>query len=317
MNIFELNHIFVAFAPGAGGNFIAGLLDKINSNNFSDLYISSSGSSHVVNNGKTVGGDSISFGSSPEENSLFSTVEDRETYYLDRISKEYNTPRKIITWTHDFTNLPLYKKHFVNSKSLTITNYEINEKLISTLMHVNKVILSDESDIPIPPELWKRLKAQLKFRISSALETILRQPVDIDHIFDNRCGEYSDLIFYLSSIALLKYIGLYDVLLSLAERIDSPPIARNINIRDLVSTHSDVMLPYSYLINNDVEMLQTAISQVFNRTLSDDENKFIHNTFNAYRAKQDIELLTNPKDYFARRKSKAIATIEKMKAGAL
>jgi hypothetical protein len=317
MNIFQIDHVFITFAPGAGGNFIAGLLDKINSGTLSEIYVSKSGSSHVVNNGKVNGGDSISFGSNPEENAVFPTITDRETYYLDRIAKEYPTPTKIITWTHDFTNLPLYKKHFNASKSLAITTYDVNEKLVSILMHVNKVILSDESDIPIPKDLWTRLKARLKSYISAKLEYILKTPVDIDHIFDNRLGVYNDLVFYLSTVAILNYSGLYDVLKLIEEYPDGPIRNHNINIRELISQNSDVVLPYRYLIDNDVNLLQDTVSKVFNRQLSNDEIKFIQTTFDNYRSKQDNEILTNPLLYFKSRKQNAFEIAKKIKAGTL
>lgn len=317
MNIFEMDHVFITFAPGAGGNFIAGLLDKINSGLLSELYVSSSGSSHVVNNGKVDGGDSISFGSNPEENAAFPTVDAREAYYLDRIVREYPDPTKIITWTHDFTNLPLYKKHFDASRSLVITTHETREKLVSTLMHVTKVILSDESDIPIPKELWSHLKTRLKSYISTKLETVLKTPVNIDHIFDDRCGVYSDLIFYLSTVALLKYSGLYDVLKLIEEPLDVAPTNRNINIRELISHNADVILPYSYLINNDVGLLQNAVSKVFNKQLSNEEIEFIQTTFSTYRSKQNTEILTDPLSYFNARKYKAIEIAKKIKSGTL
>jgi hypothetical protein len=317
MNIFGLDHIFVTFAPGAGGNFIAGLLDKINSGNLTELSVSISGSSHVVNNGKIDGRDSISFGSNPEENSVFLSIEDREIYYLDRIKKEYSVPTKTITWTHDFTNLPLYKKHFTNCRTLTISTYDVTEKLISNMMHINKVILSDESDIPIPKELWEQLKIRLKNRIATKLETILGKPVDIDHIFDNRCNDYRDLIFYFSSISLLEYSGLHDVLALIGYPSNPNLPTRNANIREIVSNNTDVILPYRYLVNNNVELLQDAVSTVFNRPLNNIEKDFIQITFDAYRAKQNTELLTNPLEYFNERKSKAIDIIKKIKAGLL
>lgn len=317
MNIFEIDHVFITFAPGAGGNFIAGLLDKINSGLLSELVISSSGSSHVVNNGKIDGGDSISFGSSPEENAKFPTVDAREAYYLDRIVREYPNPTKIITWTHDFTNLPLYKKHFDASRSLVITTHKTNEKLVSILMHVTKVILSDESDIPIPKDLWVQLKARLKMYISTRLENVLKTPVNIDHIFNNRCGVYSDLVFYLSTVALLNYGGLYDVLKLIEEPVDIAPNNRNSNIRELISHNADVILPYSYLIDNNVDLLQDTVSKVFNKRLSNEEVEFIRTTFNTYRVKQNTEILTDPLSYFTTRKYKAIEIAKQIKSGTL
>lgn len=316
MNIFDMHHVFVTFAPGAGGNFISGLLDKINSGSFSELYVSSSGSSHVVNNGKINGGDSISFGSSPEENVIFSNIADREKYYLDRILIEYSNPRKVITWTHDFTNLPLYKKHFKNSRSLVISTFDTQEKFVSILMHVTKVILTDESDIPIPKDLWLRLKQRLKSHILMRLERVLEKPIDIDHIFDNRCKEYSDLIFYLSTFALLKYAGLYDVLKLINEPIEPAVSNPNFNIRELVNS-ADVILPYRYLIENNVDLLQDTIAKLFCRQLSQQEIMFIHSTFQTYRSKQNIEILTDPLLYFNKRKAKAIETVKKIKAGTI
>ena len=46
---FKLPHIFVVFAPGAGGNFLVGLINKLLNKNLSDpIKIAQTGSSHTV-----------------------------------------------------------------------------------------------------------------------------------------------------------------------------------------------------------------------------------------------------------------------------
>jgi hypothetical protein len=59
------------------------------------------------------------------------------------------------------------------------------------------------------------------------------------------------------------------------------------------------------------------VSAMFNRPLNNMEKDFIQVTFDAYRAKQNTELLINPLEYFNERKSKAIDIIKKIKAGLL
>ncbi len=314
MTIFDIDHVFVAFAPGSGGNFVAGLLSSINSGNLTDLPISQSGSSHVVKNGKADGADSISFGSNPEENLQFASVEAKEDYYLKRINEEYIKPSRVITWTHDYSNLVLYKKHFKKSRTLSITCHNPEEKLISIFMHVNKVILSDESDIPILKNLWDHLKSRLKFHLGNKLRELISTDVDVDTIFNNRCGEYKDLIFYLSTCILLNYSALDDALSLIGEPKIEFQNRRLLNIREIILQNSDVILPYSYLRENNVTVLTNSIAKLFGRPLTSSEIEYVTNTFSVYRNKQDSLLLSDPVDYFHQRKKVALETINRLKA---
>jgi hypothetical protein len=306
MNAFNIDHIFVVFGPGSGGNFIAGILEKINSNNLSEVAISQSGSSHSVTPTR------LSFGSTPEENIRFNNLEDREKFYIDKIVNDPNLLTKTISWSHDYTNLPLYKKHFKNCRTLTITCYSPIEKLTSILMQVNKVILSNESDIPIPVEIWKFLKERLRYRVNEGLKILLGLDIDTSFIFDNRTSEeFKNLVYYISTLAILRYIGLNDVLIMINE---SPVnVTPKFNIRDLVSENSDVILPYSYLANNNVELLEQSVSKIFDRELSADEKLFVVSSFIKYRNKQDAELLTDPLLYFNKIKYNALNSIKNIK----
>jgi hypothetical protein len=118
-------------------------------------------------------------------------------------------------------------------------------------------------------------------------------------------------------VAILNYGGLYDVLKLVEEHLDGPPRHRNFNIRELISQNADVILPYSYLINNDINLLQDTVSKVFDRQLSNDEIKFIQTNFDNYRYKQDNEILKNQLLYFNSRKQSAFEIAKKIKAGTL
>ena len=99
--MFDLDHVFVAFAPGSGGNFVTALMQKLVNEDLVSLPINEYGSFHILTNGKREGNDSIAFGSSGLENEKFSSIEQKEIYYINKIKKEYLNPRKIVTWTHD------------------------------------------------------------------------------------------------------------------------------------------------------------------------------------------------------------------------
>lgn len=312
MNIFDYDHIFVVFAAGSGGNFVAGLLYKLSTNDLSPLIISDLGSSHSISNGKKQGQDSISFGTNREENKKFSDLESREKFYLDKIIKDYKDSVRIITWSHDYSNLPLYKKNFKNCTTFTITCLTPEEKLISVLMHVNKVILSNENDVPIPTEIWNFLKNRLYIRVKENLEKIFGSNIDSKFIFDNREDEkFKDLVFYLSSVILLNYAGLSDVLSLINEPIRN--LSPTDNPREFIINNSDIILPYRYLRENKKELLLNSISKTFKRSLSPIEEEFITRSFNEYRNKQEILLLENPFEYFYQRKNSAINKIKEIK----
>lgn len=311
MSIFDIDHIFVIFPPGGSGNFISGLLTQIDSQNLSALPISSTGSSHTVNNGKMNGGDSICFGTNPAENTIFSSVAEKEEFYLTKISKEYIEPKKIITWSHDYSNLVLYKKYFKNSKILSITCSSTNEQLVSIMMHVNKVFLGSESDMFISENVWNYLKTKLKINMHQKLQTFVKKDVDIDYIFDNRFNEFNDLIFYLSSVVLMNYAGATDLIKLLNE--DFLNIQTHFpDIQNILTQHSDAILPYNYLIYKDLELLESSVSKIFKRTLTYNERKFIETEFINYVDKQNILLLLDPIFYFNKRKEKALEKIKEL-----
>lgn len=331
--MFDLDHIFVMFAQGSGGNFVTAVMRKIQTGDLTLLDVNRYGSYHILDKRHTK--DSIAFGAVTEENDRFSSIEEKEKYYLAEIKKEYTTPRQVITWSHDFTNLPLYKKYFPKSRTLTITAYTPEEKLMSIMMQVNKVFLADEKYVPISKELWGWFKDRLSYHIGSQLKEIFGPDIDTDKIFENRMSdEYIDLFFYLSVRLLLVYGNLSDVFKIIDEKPpnlkyhdsisiqkgfedqkqlivyrDFNPKNPRINYLKLISENSDALLPLNHLPEKDFKVFKKAYSDTLNRNLTLPEEIFLEESFEDYYNRQDDFLLDNPVDYFKYRKLKAFSNI--------
>jgi hypothetical protein len=328
-SVFDLPHIFVVFAPGSGGNFIAGLLNNITNGNLKSLEIAANGSSHTVIYNKQTVGDSISFGTHIEELSLFGSTEDKEQYYLDRIRDEYvNITGPLVTWTHIYSNIALYKKHFKNSKIIVIQTDTIEEKLTCIFMHVTKVLIDNNVKIPISTTAWKMLVERLEKGCKLELSQILR-PSEIDTIVSNRFDpEYKDIADFTVMRIMLRYFGMlgtvdninyieHNIFDYMVYPRTPPNVLYNIfyTIGHEVSEYTkdaDVILPYSYLVDNNINVLIKQITLLLSRELTNTETDFVVSSFNKYRAAQDHNILTNPVEFYRQKKIKAEDFISKL-----
>ena len=84
MSIFDLEHIFIVFHPGAGGNFIASLLENIVNDNHNPIKIGSAGTAHSANTRKIDGVDYLSFGTEIHEQAEFENQQSRINFYIDK-----------------------------------------------------------------------------------------------------------------------------------------------------------------------------------------------------------------------------------------
>jgi hypothetical protein len=326
-SFFDLGHIFIVFGPGAGGNFIAGLLDKLIKKEFTKLDIGIGGSSHTVSKNKHMNGDSLSFGTISDEQVEFASQIERENYYIQRIHEEYadiETPQ--ITWTHDFTNIPIYKKYFKNCRILTITHDSYASRLTSVYMHVTKVFFNPDFIIPIK-EPYKSIHFDIwEHTCKSALVPSLGIDIATD-IFNKRITDQyaKDIITYISLRAISNYYGLLEysqgVVSSKPCRYDFAlyPNKDNNRLHDIGENYcdyeneSDATLTYSYLINNRPTMLLDAIEKILQKTLSVEEENFILTEYRNYRAFQNQDILLEPLKYYRDAEKTALAHIEKLK----
>jgi len=144
--IFDSEHIFVVFHQGAGGNFVSSILRNIVNNCLENISITTSGSAHPEIDLKILGKDFLSFGTLPDDQLKFDSIEQKENFYISNIKKEYaDNINKQIIWSHDFGNIPLYKKYFPNAKILVITQETVQEKIAVTCMNLLKTILAPGS----------------------------------------------------------------------------------------------------------------------------------------------------------------------------
>jgi hypothetical protein len=305
LSFYDLPHIFVVFCPGGSGNFISGLLNKILNENLSELEINKDGSSHTVKN------NILSFGNTYEERFKFNSDEEREKYYIRKIEEEYsevNVP--IVTWSHDFTNINIYKKYFKNSKVICITQENDNEHLSCILMNVLKVILNDPKTWPIDNHAKKLMYRRFKYICLDVLKKNLK--FEFKHlvydIFENRQNnqEYKDLITFAIINGLLKY---YQISKRSTEiEINSPTDGyipgvgfKNLNF---FIKNADVTLPYNYLVTQNYELLTLTIEKIIRRTLSHDEKSFVDRSFKQYLDLQNRVILDDPVDFYKSIKKK-------------
>lgn len=326
---FDLGHVFIVFGPGSGGNFIAGLLDKLMKQKFSKLDINIEGSSHTVSTNKDVGGDSLSFGTISDEQSEFASQEEREEYYIQKINEEYadvTTPQ--VTWTHDFTNISIYKKYFKNCRIFTITHDSYASRLTSVYMHVTKVFFNTNFIVPIKEPYKSNLFSAWEYFCKSELVPYVGIDIATDICNKRTSEQYAkDIMTYFSLRAISIYYGLFNY--SQGIPLSSEPCRYDYalypnkdssqlpnigeNYYDYVN-ESDAILPYSYLINDQLILLLDAIEKILQRTMSVEEKTFVLTEYTTYRAAQNQDILLDPRTYYRNTEKTAFAHIEKIKS---
>ncbi len=315
-DIFKQDHIFVVFQQGAGGNFVSSLIQNIVKNNLVELPITNMGSAHPVVDLKKVGKDYLSFGTLPDDQLKFKSQEEREEFYLSNIKIQYsnNTERKVI-WTHDFSNIHLYKKYFPNSKIFVITQESIREKIALTCMNVLKTVLAKGSPGPFPEDQWQNIKNRWAFLSTQELESFLDIKVDQD-LKELIIQEYPDIFKYVTIIKRLEYFRLRhyiddsqhtqdDVVNNSLFNIETAKYIKNPNLQlyTVGATHQSyiqdycITLPYYHVLDSRLDLLENVIEKLLDKQLTDSERNYLHSSFKFYIDKQDKLLLSNPIAY--------------------
>ena len=153
-NFYQLPHIFVVFRPGAAGNFLSGLIDNVDSHNLGKILLSSGGHAHYnsIVERKKLGIDHISLGMGiAGVDQHFFSDDEKVEFYREKINSTNYENKRYVTWTHNFTNIPLYKKLFPACKILVIKEDTLRERLVSMIMAINKNHFSKDQQMPIPP----------------------------------------------------------------------------------------------------------------------------------------------------------------------
>lgn len=306
--IFDLKNHFIVFNAGAGGNFVSGIVRNLMSQNMQPLDVSKSGSSHSVTSNRT----SISFGTWPGDDLSFESDIAKEEFYLAEIKKEYNdVTSPVVTWTHNYKNIPLYKKHFKKSKVLTITETSDKERLTCVMMNITKTLLDKSADIPLKELTWKNLLASWKRFCIEELDLMGFKGIDIESLFKDRYDDsYYELILYITIRSITRLYGmlsyvdhnaseifLYGNIMYTTKRHHTVCYSIGEPISQFIAD-SDVVLPYTYLVDDDSDLLIEKLSMLLDRKLLDNEKNFILSEFKRYRSSQNIRILTDPVGFY-------------------
>lgn len=310
-NIFDLPHIFIVFNPGSGGNFLAGIFNRLLNSNLQDINIAKDGSSHTLVSNKVNGTDFLSFGTLMEEHEPFKSEEERELFFLTNIKKHYTTvidPQVI--WTHDFTNIPLYRKNFKNAKIFVITNNSIQEQMTTVIMNISKTLLGNSAAIPLSADVWEKALERWRDGCMSELSKLVSADRAKEILANRLNPDNKNILEYVSIRIFFRFYRLWqDLEPSLFNNIlyplkDSPiPYKVGSALNSYIDSNC-IELPYSYLANNDAELLISKITELFNRSLIEEEQNFIKTSFNKYRRAQNQTLLLDPIKYYTELKER-------------
>ena len=329
LSVFDLPHIFIVFRYGAGGNFIASLVDKVVRSDLTSITVKSTGSAHTLLNNKHLGQDWLSFGTNPEEKSEFNTEADREQYYLQRINEEYtaiSSPH--VTWTHDFTNIPIYKKYFKNSQVLSITQDSLTHRLTSICMHVTKIFLDPDVIVPLREPYKTIAFHRWKHEVIGLMSLTLGYSLSVD-VFNKRESEQyaKDIVRYFSLRWLIEGFNIIEF----AEETgnegeiciydyatypnpnwsidDKKMFIIGENYNDYVG-QTDATLSYSYLIDTKPKLLIEAIEKLVQRSLTIEENSFVLREYLSYYRSQNKDIMNDPIRYYKAVKQVALDHIK-------
>jgi len=294
-SVFDLPHVFIAFSPGAGGNFLAGLFKGLLEKEYSKLEIADSGSSHTTVLKKIQLNGDLSTGTFIDTSM---NLDEKTNHYREVFAKlEITEPT--VSWTHDFKNIALYRALFPNSKIVVVTQTTDEEKLAVTFMHVIKNILDDNVIADIPPEQFKIIKQVYKEKCVDMLKPTLTLE-QIDKLFQNPANR-DTLVFVYIKLMILYY--------DLAYLVEDTPKQNFPEVHfygtsnqpykvDQYLTDDCIISPYSAIMNGNVDKLLDVSKSVLSRDLTVDEKNFVIENYSKYRLKQNMDILTNPVQYY-------------------
>lgn len=306
LSVFDQRHIFVVFNPGSGGNFLAGIINNILNSNLISLDISGTGSSHTVLRDKSTGTDYLSFGTLMEEHDYFESEEERESFYIEHIKKTYTSEnsKPEVIWSHDFTNIPLYRKYFKNARILVINNTTHDEQLTALFMLAKKTLLDKNCLLPMSRSTWEIVMERWSIHCMKQLLLFKNSDDAIKMISDRFNDEYKDDLHYATIRMMLIFYGMLHLVeevpkqKSVYEHVIYPATKTTGKRLDYYVDDECTTLPYRYLATGDYELLVEKISAILERTLNNDELSYIKTSFDRYRLSQDQLLLSNPVTYY-------------------
>lgn len=319
MSVFELDHIFVVFFPGASGNFISGVLDKLVRTDYSDLIYGVTGDAHGNSYAKITHTDHIACGMLASLEPTFANFQDKVQYHATKIAESYtnNIAVSKVHWTHDFTNIPVYKSLFPNSKILVVTLETTKEKLVAVMLQQLKNRMSENGFMFLKEDIfenhWKKMATDwMVYLIGNNDNTEIITKI-INNRTDPRCHP---LMAYVSICVMLKYYGISQ---HVFEGGVGPLRTDRVNhvikcdrpVRDYISEDC-VLLPFRSIVDRDIASFLECIENIYG-TLTPSQIEFVTRNFNSYYEKQTSYLLDDPFTFFKQLEKTAFNIVEQIK----
>lgn len=311
-DIFSIEHYFVVFHPGAGGNFLTGLIKKLISGEYSPLHVSTTGSSHTTIQIKNTNLD-LSCGTFVDDLPTFDSVEDKVSYYRQQFSTSPISTSQV-SWTHDFTNIPVYRQLFPNSKVLVVTQESMTEKFVITILQELKNILDPSVNSVVTKEKNQEYVERWKKRAFEEISLISSNEVAEKIVNDRFNVDYRSIVEYVTLKRAMRYYQLSRFLdypnLSSVDTVNYVLWPNIGNTRtpylpyDIIGPYSDfvdsdcVKLPYEFIRTNNSEKLVSTLSELLG-TLNAEQVDFVTDTLTSYYSNQKREVLEDPIGYYS------------------
>lgn len=319
MTFFNLPHIFVVFPPGAGGNFVSGILTKIINDDLSDILVSSSGNAHANSISKLNFFDVLSCGLLWDQ-PKFISEEEKLQYYKAEIERNYQNDTNIkVSWSHDFSNISLYKTLFPNCKILAITYDSNKEKLAALIQQELKNRLDPNGFVFLEEDIYLELWRSSLYRFLIKMLGDNKADIAMKIARNFMSVEYKSIVTFSAIRMMLLAFGQRH----LVENIIPPVvdyfeycykhrIADDGNYtqknegevffimgpkyHDCI-TADCIIMPYSVLMDADSTGFLKAISNIVGE-LNIKQIEFAKENLNNYRKKQPAVLMDDPKKYY-------------------
>jgi hypothetical protein len=309
-DLFSMKHYFVVFHPGSGGNFLSGLLTKLLTNELSILPVTATGSSHTTVDNKNNGLD-LSCGTFIDSEPMFQSHDDKVLYYRNKFTTlDITSPQ--ISWTHDFTNIPVYRQLFPNSKILVVTQESKIEKFTITILQQLKNILDPNVNSAVPEQKRNEYLLRWKERSNLSLSKLLDDDVLASKIIEDRFNPiYKDVITYVTLSRMLGYYRLLNGEQDVVNYVLKPTIGDKVPY-EIVAPYSDyideecVLLPYDVIRLNDSDQLIQKFTELFGE-IDAKKQEYIKYTLNKYHTGQNQQVLNDPIEYLTMIKSNTLS----------
>lgn len=340
-SIYSCRHIFLVYSGGGGGNWVSRLISNLREGNLEKISLTSSGSSHSQVDLKNLGEDHICFGTIPTSLKIEHHSPVRHRLYLDKISRM--EVKDLVVWSHDFSNIELYRKYFPQSKVLAIIAHSPAAKLSNLFMRINKINFDISSTKPYSIQEDRRVQLTWTLMIKQGL---------VDHGFTDQQSRdiirsnNRDLLLYAAVWSYLNYYALLGYLESghaIGDRFDRVlypqqcsidfinryincdpidielSVDRSINRRwdklvdlgELNCSYLDsqvVQMDYNIFVSRSTDQFVEIIRSVLDRELTVQEQGYIKSQFEYYIDHQDPIILSNPRQYYHNIKRKFFET---------